>query len=260
MNESPIKQKSSLHTAMIGLLGLATALAFQGPALASETFRFEGAAYDTSNNLIYRERHEVEGECRAGSWHPVKQTVDYTSPEGDKPFASKTLRYPDSLIRPQVDFRQPEHDENLSITPTGDNTIEIEWQQGNGDPSQWTLDVKDALVADAGFDHFIRQSWPELTTGSRVSFRFLAPTRGSDYGFVAEPADNRDIRADHVFRIRPSGLMLRLLVDPIYLGYNSSGFLTHYSGLGNIRENAEQNYTVMIRYQSDSSPGCPLLP
>lgn len=242
------------------VIGFAAVLVLQAPALATETFRFEGKAYDTADNLIYREFHEVTGECRDGAWRPQEQTVAYKDAGNNETFATKTLRYSGSLLRPGVDFRQPQHQETLSITPAGEDTVDIEWQQGENSPSTWTVDTEDSLVADTGFDHFVRQNWSALTAGDSVSFRFLAPTRGEHYGFVAEPATNREIRADHVFRIRPSGLMLRLLVDPIYLGYNDSGFLSHYSGLGNIRENADQNYTVTILYQGDNNPGCPLLP
>lgn len=55
-------------------------------------------------------------------------------------------------------------------------------------------------------------------------------------------------------------MFLRVLVDPIRLGYRDDGFLTHYAGLGNIRRNQDENHVVSIRYQVIEAPGCSLLP
>lgn len=222
--------------------------------------RFRGDAFDSNNQLIYREYHEVTGECRDDRWHPLGQTVRYTGPDGESTFASKDATYPGALTLPEVEFRQPRFDEVLRLLPDSGNSLEIRWRADGNDTRVWRIDPPEDLVADLGFDHFIRESWSGLTGGDAVRFRFLAPTRGEHYGFLAEPAENPAIEADHVFRVRPSGVMLRLLVEPIYLGYDNTGRLTHYTGLGNIRENADQNYTVSIRYEYQQMPGCSLLP
>ena len=114
-------------------------------------------------------------------------------------------------------------------------------------------------MVDAGFDHFIRKHWTALTSGEAVEFRFLAPTRGEAYGFIVEPSPEPIPGADHSLRIRPAGLIMRMAVDPIRLGYRNDGFLTHYVGLGNIRRNPDENYQVAIRYSLDAPPPCPLL-
>lgn len=78
-----------------------------------------------------------------------------------------------------------------------------------------------------------------------------------------EPADNKSdsdrIRADHLIQIRPTSLFLRLLVEPILLGYNQQGALTHYSGLTNIRRNQQENIQADIVYSVTEYPPCPLL-
>lgn len=229
-------------------------------AVAGDVQIFRGDAFDGNNQLIYRELHEVTGECRGGVWRPLSQTVRYTTPDGNETFASKEARYPGPLTLPEVDFRQPRFDEVLQLDPSSGDGLEIRWQNGDNGSRNWQIQTPRDLVADLGFDHFIRERWSELADGDAVRFRFLAPTRGEHYGFLAEPADNPRVRADNVFRIRPSGLMLRLLVDPIYLGYDNEGRLIHYAGLGNIRENADQNYIVTIRYQYQQEPACGLLP
>lgn len=68
------------------------------------------------------------------------------------------------------------------------------------------------------------------------------------------------MKADHVVQIRPDSVLLSFLVDPIILGYNNKGALTAYSGLTNVRENADQNYTATIRYAVSTYPECELAP
>ncbi|SFR45593.1 hypothetical protein SAMN05216203_0467 [Marinobacter daqiaonensis] len=224
-------------------------------------FAFEGTARDQQGEVIYQERHRVSGSCKEGSWRPGSQKVDYIRPDGDSPFAKKSLTYPDTLIRPEVDFRQPDFNETLEVT-FGDQqeVARVEWSLGNGEAERWKLEVTPRLVVDAGFDHFIRANWDTLREGGSVEFRFLAPTRGEAYDFVAEPDPDPLDGARHAFRIKPSGFLMGMLVDPIRLGYDEQGFLTHYSGLGNIRRNQEENYVVDLRYRVTEPADCPLLP
>jgi hypothetical protein len=113
---------------------------------------------------------------------------------------------------------------------------------------------------DAGFDNFVRQNWQSVVAGEPVEFRFLGPTRGEHYGFVLERVENDRVNADHVVQIRPTGMVLRFLVDPIVLGYSNSGALSDYLGLTNIRKNQDENYTAHIRYKVNTTPDCELTP
>lgn len=237
------------------LLGIGSCL-----AVAQESARFSGTAHSSSGDVLYHEKHRVEGSCSEGYWQPRSHEVSYLSANEENEFASKSLDYRSGLIRPEVDFRQPRFEETMEITPDGAGKVTINWQPPEEDQKRFETDAPSDLVIDAGFDHFIRQHWDDLTSGETVSFRILAPTRGEHYGFVAEPADDDAIDAKHVFRIRPSGLIARFLVDPILLGYDQEGFLTDYSGLTNIRENKERNYTAHIRYKTETPSPCPRLP
>lgn len=228
-------------------------------AAAAETLVFEGTATRFGGEeVLYQERHQVTGSCQGGRWQPDEQQVEYRR-EGRPPFATKILSYQGSLLRPEVDFRQPGFDEELVIQ-ADDSELSVEWGMGNGEAERWRIPVTGNLVVDAGFDHFVRANWDALTDGDSVGFSILAPTRGETYDFVAEPAPESLEGADHSFQIRPEGLVMRMLVDPIRLGYNNAGFLTHYAGLGNIRRNSDENHVVAIRYQVIDAPDCPLLP
>ncbi|WP_227519522.1 hypothetical protein [Marinobacter sp. ANT_B65] len=77
---------------------------------------------------------------------------------------------------------------------------------------------------------------------------------------MLEPAQSQIVDADHLVQIRPDSLVLKLLVDPIILGYNSRGALTAYAGLTNVRENRDQNYSATILYTVSTYPICGLIP
>jgi hypothetical protein len=231
------------------------------PLIASgdEKSSFTGNALSPSGSPLYSEHHVVTGSCREGHWVPEKHTVEYRKPDSQSAFATKTLDYQAGLLLPEMTFRQPDFDEVMEVAIDNDQ-LSIDWTTPSGDRETFELTMPDRLVIDAGFDHFIRTNWEALTGGDSASFRFLGPTRGDHYGFVAEPADAEAFEADHEFRIRPDGLVTRFLVDPIYLGYNDEGFLTDFSGLTNIRKNRDRNFTAHIRYQQDGPPPCPLIP
>ncbi|MFV8570988.1 hypothetical protein ACNQ6O_07235 [Marinobacter sp. SBS5] len=184
--------------------------------------------------------------------------MEYRKGPAESRFAIKTLRYDERPSRPSVDFRQPHFGESLTITYPEKNQLAIAWRPPSGDRKNFRVRYDDQLVVDAGFDHFVRANWQAVTAGKSLSFQFLAPTRGDHYGFVLEPAPAAKMDADVVVQIRPTSLVLRFLVDPIILGYNQRGALTHYQGLTNIRANSETNYTANIHYRITQYPDCEL--
>lgn len=234
------------------------------PALSSpvsaNTFEFTGTAKAENGDTLYQEIHRIDGNCEQGAFEPQSHTVDYRKPGADGSFATKTLEYPGSPVRPVVDFAQPDFDERMEIRYPSEDELTINWQTPSGDAELFTVSLNDRVVVDAGFDHFVRQNWQAVQGGESVEFRFLGPTRGEHYGFVLEPASSNQIDAEHVVQIRPTSLVLRVLVDPILLGYNAQGALTDYLGLTNIRQNPDENYNAHIQYQVEQYPECELTP
>ena len=233
-------------------------LSLSSAAMAG-TFEFQGQAIADNGDTLYTEHHAMQGECSAGSFAPTQHRVEYLTPAGE-PFAEKQLAFERSPLMPEVSFNQPKFSEQMDIRYSDGNDVKIDWQTPEGTRERYSVGIPDQLVVDSGFDHFVRRQWRTLTSDDTARFRFLGPTRGDHYGFIAEPVTNSAIDADLVVRLRPTSLVLRVLVDPILLGYNEQGALTHYQGLTNIRQNADTNYTATIRYQVDRYPDCPLLP
>lgn len=227
--------------------------------LPAAMFEFDGTASALdSGEELYIEQHRVEGRCTGDRFVPETHRVEYRRSAAEQPFADKVLEYNHSPSRPTVDFRQPEFSERLEITYPADGELEIVWQKPSGETEPSGLRFGKTLVVDAGFDHFVRANWAAVSQGDSVEFDFLAPTRGEAYGFVVEPGPEDQLDADIVVQIRPTSLFLRVLVDPIVLGYNSKGALTHYRGLTNIRKDIDSNYTAEIRYQVSRYPECEL--
>lgn len=230
--------------------------------MVADLFEFSGLAETSTGTPLYEERHRIEGTCKNGLFLPLEHQVVYTrqTERGSQPFAEKNLDYSLSALRPTVNYQQPDFKESLEITYPASGSLGVAWQQPGGSTERSSVEVSNNLVVDAGFDNLVRQNWSKLVRGKSVTFRFLAPTRGTDYAFVLELSQSLAIEANHVLQIRPYNLVLKLLVDPIVLGYNNKGALTAYSGLTNVRENADQNYTATIRYAVNKYPECDLVP
>lgn len=238
-----------------------TLLLAAGPALAAAAeMRFTGSARTDAGDLIYLEQHQVNGSCQEGVFRPQSHRIGYVKPESEAEFATKDLTYQDSVIRPAVDFRQPDFGETLRITYPSASNLTIDWRTPEGRERSFDVTFGQDLVVDAGFDTFVRRHWDSVLAGEAVPFRFLGPTRGEHYGFVLEPADSSRITAEQVLQIRPTGMVLRFLVDPIVLGYDGNGALTDYYGLTNIRKDEDTNHTAHIRYSVETWPDCELTP
>jgi hypothetical protein len=225
----------------------------------AELWSFTGEAESLEGEPLYEEHHKVSGECRDGLWRPQTHEVRYVKPGTDNQFAYKTLDYSESVLRPGFEFMQPTFDEQMIVKNPDDQRLSIEWQTNEGGTETYSVPLSDKVVVDAGFDNLVRENWQQTTAGEPVDFQFLAPTRGEHYGFVLEPAEDDRIKAEMVRRIRPTGMVMRFLVDPILLGYDDRGALKQYLGLTNLRRNADTNYTANIRYQHNQMPGCKLV-
>lgn len=256
--------KTMSQTALLTTLTLIGVLPSTASAQSDDTslWEFTGKAFDINDDdvLLYEERHQIEGQCVNNTWQPLSHQVKYFRQGEESAFASKTLSYTESPLRPSFDFRQSEFDERMVVANREDRRLEIIWNTNKGKKKTFETPVDQDVVADAGFDNFVRRNWPEIQDGQSVDFRFLAPTRGEHYAFVLEQTSDSRVSGDVAVVIRPSGLVTRFLVDPIILGYSTDGALTDYVGLTNVRESDDQNYTAHIRYQTETAVDCRLTP
>lgn len=223
-------------------------------------YEFTGTATDMDKqSVIYTENHRVTGSCAKNVFQPLNREVIYRrADKAETGLATKTLRYDQSPQRPSYTFDQPDVGEKISVQNQQDIQLLIKADMGENDKKTFELALNDQVVVDAGFLSLIRQNWQTLQAGNEVPFEFLSPTRGTTYDFVGEPVKDDRIEAALTIKIRPAGMFLNWIVDPVLLGFDAEGQLTDYIGLSNIRKNSESNYVVHLKYQSAALP-CELI-
>jgi hypothetical protein len=112
------------------------------------------------------------------------------------------------------------------------------------------------VVIDAGFDTFVTTNWDSLLAGNNKSFQFPFAARESLVKLRIKPMScTYDSEADQCFSLEMNNWFLRMLVDPIELGYDAKlKRLTRYRGLSNIGDGNGNGLVVDIRYNYQDVP------
>ena len=224
-------------------------LLFAGGGAAADGIRYEqGQARDPdTRRLLYTESHWTRLE--AGS--PVRRTVLYRCPDGTA-FARKEISYAPSPLAPAFRFTDARlgYQEGLRWR---DGRPEL-WTSGRGGDRAQPLAKRPDLVADVGFDVFIRSRWPQLSAGQRQSLRFAVPARLSSYAFslrLGEAVRYREQPAQ-TFRLGLDGLA-GLVASDIEVTYGrDSRRLLRFKGLSNILDDAgEKPLKTLIEFPLD---------
>ncbi|MGV6806586.1 MAG: hypothetical protein ACWA5K_01615, partial [bacterium] len=172
-----------------------------------------GKAYrQSAGTLIYTEEHFLPSQ----SIH----RVIYRSNEGVV-IAEKQIDYQASLTAPDFEQHNRLVDRSISAVRV-DNQFLLNRFQKDADthPKEARIPVNEALVVDAGFDHFVREHWELLIKGISLTFDFLLPTRQRTVelaikNIACDPPDNAQC-----FMITPANTLLKWLADPIRLSYD----------------------------------------
>lgn len=217
---------SCLHLACLVLAGLP--LAGTGVAEAAVS-RHEGEARDPdTRRLLYREEHLVRHEGDA----PSERLVLYRCPDRTA-FARKRVDYRRSRLAPEfelVDARG--HREGLRR----EGARTLVW---SGDAPPKTLAATQApLVADAGFDEFLRMRWTLLAAGEPQRLAFAVPAYGRSLNFRIAPKAGGGTApgAPQRFELRIDGVLGRMLPG-ITVDYDREDRrLQRFLGVTNIRD------------------------
>ena len=108
------------------------------------------------------------------------------------------------------------------------------------------------LVADAGFDEFIRANWQSLMSGKSQVMRFVVPSRLDAMGF-----ELRHVRTDHsdgvpieVFRLSLAGV-LGWVAPGIEVAYGTADHvLMHYDGVSDLRDALGSNLQAAVSFRA----------
>jgi hypothetical protein len=208
--------------------------------------RYSGEARSRhSDAFLYGEQHFLV--YRDGRL--AERAVLYVCRDGT-PFARKTVTYadpyaPDFLLEDQATGMRE-----------GIRSIAQERQvffRGNRiepEKSKALPPIRD-LVADAGFDDFIRANWETLMTDRVLPLHFLVPSRLTSLSF-----ELRRLRSDtlnglpvEVMRLTLSGILGHVLPS-IDVSYSASDHvLVRYEGLSDLRDAAGDNFQALITFK-----------
>jgi hypothetical protein len=231
------------------------------PAIASNQtqdgyIEYSGtAAAPRSMKYLYGERHVL----RYSDGRLAERVVLYTCVNG-APFARKTARYASGFAAPYApDFLLEDASTGLreGVRSVDDRRSVFFRSDRAAAERARPLPQNPELVADAGFDEFIRVHWQPLLEGKDLALHFLVPSRLGDLAFEVRHNSSGTIEGmpTEVFRLKLAGF-LGWLMSPIEVSYDAGQHvLLRYDGLSDLRDAAGTNIPVQIIFRpSDRNP------
>jgi len=209
----------------------------------TEYVEYTGAASARhAQTLLYREHHVLA--YRAGRLS--ERIVLYTCPNGS-PFARKKVTYVDPQV-PDFFFDDAATGMQEGIQPQGgERTVFFRANRMESAKSAPLPHVA-ALVADTGFDDFIRAHWSALMGGSEVPLHFLVPSRLQAMSFEVQylHSDVVDGEPAEVFRLKLTGL-LGFFLPGIDVTYDrAQQVLVRFDGISDVRDASGDNLQANI--------------
>jgi hypothetical protein len=214
--------------------------------LANTIVRYEqGKAWNLAKTkLQYTESH----------WSAIEnnvlknRTVIYRCADGT-PFARKEIDYAASGLAPAFNFKDSRF--NYQEGLRWQNGAPQLWYSRDGQSKQKTLLASNNLVADAGFDAFIKNNWAVLIASKRQSLDFAIPSRLTSYGFNLQLINSLAFMNEpaHSFKL---GLQswLGFIAPNIEVTYShNSKRLLRFKGLSNIlNDQGEKPVQAIIEF------------
>lgn len=214
-------------------------------ALAADQYSgYLGNAFEQgSGKMLYSESHFL---------HRVNDKVTdrvvlYRCPNGQA-FARKVLQIKGRPEMPEFELvdQRTGYREGLA-TRAGQLTVFYQSSAKKSEKAD-TLDAGRALVADAGFDEFVRNHWAQLLEGKAVALDFVVPSQLDYLGFKVKWLRRTTVQGEsaQVFKLAPSGL-LGLLTSGLEVTYaDADRSLREFEGISNIRDLSGDNYQTKI--------------
>ena len=194
---------------------------------------FTGYARDLSTNaLLYVESHSVS---EAGTARETR-VVLYQCPDG-APFARKELDYAGDRLSPAFRFEDSRSGYTEGLVRRAD-ALEVFARAGASAARKSAKVDGEGLIADAGFDEFVRANWAELERGTPLESPFLVPSRLDSMPFRVRKIGDATIAGESVSVIRLSlAGLLRFFLPDIDVSYRKRDrALMRYRGTTNIRD------------------------
>jgi hypothetical protein len=213
----------------------------------------EGLAHDPdSGALLYREQHLLEHDEDGLR----RRLVVYRCADGTA-FARKQVDYGDSALAPSFDFVDARLGYREGLRRDGQGGELWVRRHADGEERRAPVAGGEALVADAGFDEFIRRRWQPLVAGKPVPLQFAVPSRLDAYDFTVRRRGSGEVAGEpaEFFRLRLGGL-LGWLAPHIDVAYGrESRRLLRFEGLSNLRD--EQDGEPLLARIDFPAPAAP---
>ena len=220
----------------IALVLIAVSDLARGSALRVE----EGVARNPRSAAeLFREQHWI----RSAGEQAIERLVLYRCPDGTA-FGRKRIDYRESALAPAflLEDRRSGYREGLRR----DATPALFFRPGANSAERSAPLDSARLVADAGFDEFIRLQWSRLLAGQTLPIEFAVPSRLRSMAFSVSRAGETMLAGEKawVFRLKLDGL-LGWLVPAIEVSYGQqSRRLLRFEGLSNLRDDAGEHPLV----------------
>lgn len=231
------------------MLLLVLACCIATPAMAALR-SVQGEARDpASGDLLYRELHLIRGD----DGHPVERLVLYRCPSGAA-FARKRVDYRASQTAPAFALEDARRGYREGLRRQ-DGRLLV-WSGNTATKRLATGDDDAVLVADAGFDEFLRDRWTALLDGHAQDLAFVVPAFGRSLAFKVSPlgGGRLDGVAVERFRLKPGGL-LGLVGPSMEVAYAvEDRRLRRFTGLTNLRGDDGGQLRARIDFRQPPAP------
>lgn len=217
------------------------------PAPSDRVLEFTGYAYDAkTSELLYTETHRQQFEQD----RLVRDEVSYRDKTGQL-FARKSLDFSADLYAPSFVSENLRTGE-LERGQQGQSGYTISYRENSKSKLRAkTLPSGARIVADAGFDGYVRQALPQLLEGKEVSFDFLVPSQQGALTLRVRADKPKLVQGRETIKIQVdfNNPILRLLAPSLKVTYDvNTGELLEYHGVSNIGDARGSKYRVRIAY------------
>lgn len=200
------------------------------PALAAERAEARDAG---DGRLLYREEHLL----RYADGVLAERLVTYRCADGTA-FARKRVDYAPDPLAPAFVLEDARTGYREGLAREGTQARALVRASADAPERSGPLAASPALVADAGFDEFIRQRWDALVPEGEARIDFVVPSRLEALGFRVRGLGVADIDGVPAQRFRLTlGGWLAWVAPHIDVAYDARDRrLLRYEGLSNIRD------------------------
>lgn len=189
-----------------------------------------------------------------------RSVVKYIDTQGQA-IAEKRLDFSQKLLAPNVSQQDQRQGEKRMLAYNADQQHFTLMYQKNNDAKPKQAIITEAklsapIVADAGFDVFVKQQWQPLVTGDAVELAFLSPvhTRAITLTITERAGEvcggiDYDSSQSICLMVKPKSAMLKLFAKPLALLYDrSTQRLQVFSGVVNLIDAKGKSKVADIHY------------